>query len=85
MVRWRRLAQLTHAFPFSAHCLVDSGSSHCYVDKEYTRLRGLCTYDVSPLRLRYLDGTTSVITNAVSLHVRLASGEVPTVGNELHM
>lgn len=56
--------------------LVDSGSSHCFVDSKFAH-NYLQPYSVPPIRLRLLDGTSnSVITEAVHLSILLPSGDV---------
>jgi len=58
--------------------LVDSGSTHCFVDTKYALRHTLSTYSVSPIVLRLFDGTSNfVITQAVNLSVKFpASGDV---------
>jgi len=58
--------------------LVDSGSTHCFVDTQYALGHSLSTYSVPPIVLRLFDGTSNfVITQAVDLSVKFpASGDV---------
>jgi len=58
--------------------LVDSGSTHCFVDTKYALGHSLSTYSVSPIVLQLFDGTSNfVITQAVNLSVKFpASGDV---------
>jgi len=58
--------------------LVDSGSTHCFVDTKYALGHSLSTYSVSPIVLRLFDGTSNfVITQAVDLSVQFpTSGDV---------
>jgi len=58
--------------------LVDSGSTHCFVDTKYALGHSLSTYSVSPIVLRLFDGTSNfVITQAIDLSVKFpASGDV---------
>jgi len=58
--------------------LVDSGSTHCFVDTQYALGHSLSTYSVPPIVLRLFDGTSNfVITQAVDLSVQFpASGDV---------
>jgi len=60
------------------HALVDSGSTHCFVDTKYALGHSLSTYSVSPIVLWLFNGTSnSVITQAVDLSVKFpASGDV---------
>ena len=58
--------------------LVDSSSTHCFVDTKYALGHSLSTYSVSPIVLWLFDGTSNfVITQAVDLSVQFpASGDV---------
>jgi len=58
--------------------LVDSGSTHCFVDTKYALGHTLSTYSVSLIVLRLFDGTSNfVITQVVHLSVKFpASGDV---------
>jgi len=58
--------------------LVDSGSTHCFVDTKYALGHTLSTYSVSPIVLQLFNGTSNfVITQAVNLSVKFpASGDV---------
>jgi len=60
------------------HALVDSSSTHCFVDTKYALGHSLSTYSVSPIVLRLFDGTSNfVITQAIDLSVKFpASGDV---------
>jgi len=58
--------------------LVDSGSTHCFVDTKYALGHTLSTYSISPIVLQLFDGTSNfVITQAVDLSVKFpTSGDV---------
>jgi len=58
--------------------LVDSGSTHCFVDLQFTHKNNLTSYSVSSIVLRLFDGTLNfVITQAVDLSVQFpASSDV---------
>jgi len=60
------------------HALVDSGSTHCFVDIQFTHKNNITTYSVPPITLRLFDGTSNfVITQAVNISVKFpASGDV---------
>ena len=60
------------------HALVDSSSTHCFVDTKYALGHTLSTYSVSPIVLWLFDGTSNfVITQAVDLSVKFpASSDV---------
>ena len=58
--------------------LVDSGSTHCFVDLQFMHKNNLTSYSVSPIQLRLFDGTSNyVITQAIDLSVQFpASSDV---------
>jgi len=58
--------------------LVDSRSTHCFVDLQFAHKNNLTSYSISPIVLRLFDGTSNfVITQAVDLSVQFpASGDV---------
>src|SRR4051794_3951794 len=61
--------------PFLA--LIDSGSTHCFIDTIFAMETGLPLDLISPIPLRLFDGTSnSVITHAVDIPIRFPSGEV---------
>lgn len=66
-------------FPASisnVNTLVDSGSSHCFVDSDFAH-KHLKPYPVTPVTLRLFDGTSnSIITEAVELPLCFPSGEI---------
>jgi len=63
------------------HALVDSGSTHCFVDTKYALRHSLSTYSIPPIVLWLFDGTSNfVITQAVNLSVKFpASGDVTSM------
>jgi len=57
--------------------LLDSGSSHCFLDKSFSARHKLPVYRIKPIRLILFDGTSnSTIHEAVDLPIRFSSGEV---------
>ena len=61
--------------PFPA--LVDSGSTHCFVDQSFVNIRAISTYSVLPITLRLFDGTTTtIITRMTDISIRFTSGNV---------
>jgi len=60
------------------HALVDSGSTHCFVDVQFAHKNNISTYSIPPITLWLFDGTSNfVITQAVNLSVKFpASGDV---------
>lgn len=64
--------------PFRA--LIDSGSSHCFVDSGFIEKCNIPTISVTPLRLQLFDGTSNqTITQTVALPLHFPSGEVISV------
>ncbi|KAL7277983.1 hypothetical protein ACG7TL_007936 [Trametes sanguinea] len=61
--------------PFRA--LIDSGSSHCFVDLQFAELHRVPTSSVPPLRLSLFDGSSNhTITKSTTLPIHFSSGEV---------
>ena len=60
------------------HALVDSGSTHCFIDIKYTLKKSFPIYSVSTIVLRLFDGTSNfVITQAIDLSILFpATGDV---------
>jgi len=60
------------------HALVDSGSTHCFVDIQFVHKNNISTYSIPPITLRLFDSTSNfVITQAVDTSVKFpASGDV---------
>jgi len=58
--------------------LVDSGSTHCFVDVQFMHKNNITTYSVPPITLQLFDSTSNfVITQAVNISVKFpASGDV---------
>ena len=57
--------------------LIDSGSTHCFIDTNFVNKNLLSPYSIAPLSLRLLDGSArSVITQATDLSIRFPSGDV---------
>ena len=61
--------------PISA--LVDSGSSHCFIDSKYVNKHSLETYAIPLLELRLLDSSLNTfVTKATKLNIQFSTGEV---------
>jgi len=57
--------------------LVDSGSSHCFIDSKFVNKHSLETYAITPLELRLLDSSTNTfITKAIKLDIQFSTGKV---------
>ena len=51
--------------------LVDSGSTHCFIDSKYALEKPFTIYSVPPIVLRLFDGTSNfVITQAIDLSIQ---------------
>ena len=61
--------------PISA--LVDSSSSHCFIDSKYVNKHSLETYTIPPLELRLLDSSSNTfVTEAIKLKIQFSTGKV---------
>ena len=58
--------------------LVDSRSTHCFVDLQFVHKNNLTSYSISPIQLRLFDGTSNyIITQVINLSVQFpTSGDV---------
>jgi len=53
------------------YALVDSGSTHCFVDIKFMHRNKFTTYSVAPIVLQLFDGSSNfVITEAIDLSVQ---------------
>jgi hypothetical protein len=56
--------------------LVDSGSTHCFVDSDFAQCQNLPVYSINPIKLKLIDGSIgSAITQSVDVPVFFPSGE----------
>ncbi|KIM50369.1 hypothetical protein SCLCIDRAFT_34361 [Scleroderma citrinum Foug A] len=61
--------------PVSA--LVDSGSSHCFIDSKFVNKHSLETYSITLLELHLLDSSSNTfVTEATKLNIHFSTGEV---------
>ena len=57
--------------------LVDSSSSHCFVDLKLVNKHSLETYAITPLELHLLDSSSNTfVTKATKLNIKFSTGEV---------
>ncbi|KAG6326918.1 hypothetical protein ID866_12171 [Astraeus odoratus] len=62
---------------FDVIALLDSGSSHCFVDPVFIKTHNVVVEEISPIPLRLFDGTcNSFITQLAHFSVRFPSGDV---------
>ena len=67
---------IDHAIP-SFPVLVDSGSTHCFVDPLFANMNNLSHYSVPPIILHLFHGTTTtIITEATDLPIQFPSSDV---------
>jgi len=67
---------LTSALTSLIIALIDSGSTHCFVDSNFAHTQDLPLTSIPPIRLRLLDGTSSaIITQTTSIPVTFETGE----------
>ena len=63
-------------YSLSTQTLIDSGSSHCFIDSTFVSDNNILTTSVPPIGLRLFDGTcNSIISQEVELPVTFPSGE----------
>ena len=61
----------------STFALVDSSSSHCFIDLKYVNTHSLETYTIPPLELCLLDSSSNTfVTEAIKLNIQFSTGEV---------
>jgi hypothetical protein len=61
----------------SASGLVDSGSSHCFVDPSFISKYNIPVYEIPPVILRLLDGSVgAMITSAADILIRFTTGDI---------
>ena len=61
----------------SSSGLVDSGSSHCFVDPLFLRTNSIPSYDIPPVVLRLIDGTVgATITSAADILIRFTTNDI---------
>jgi hypothetical protein len=61
----------------SSSGLVDSGSSHCFVDPSFISQYDLPFYEIPPVTLRLLDGSVgAIITSAADILIRFTTGDI---------
>ena len=61
----------------SEKALVDSGSTHCFLDHSLVRKFRIPTHSVSPIPLKLFDGgTSSMITEAAELPIHFSSSDL---------
>jgi len=71
---------LDHLQPIPIQTLVDSGSTHCFLDSAFARGHSLPTTPTPPVELHLFDGTlNNIISEVVSLSVKFPSGEYMTL------
>ena len=57
--------------------LLDSGSSHCFIDSKFCSEHSILTKPITPITLRLFDGSSnSSITYMTSLPIRFLTGEI---------
>ena len=64
----------------SFRALIDSGSTHCFVDSAFVRRSDIPTISVEPIELTLFDGSSNaIITESVELPVKFPTGESMTI------
>ena len=58
------------------HALIDSGSSHCFIDSKFVSKHSILTKPIPPITLWLFDGSSnSTITYMISLPIQFLTGE----------
>ena len=70
---------LTSSLVSAFSALVDSRSTHCFVDTEFVKFHDLPLISVSPIELKLFDTSNSVITQSLELPVLFSTGESMTI------
>ena len=74
------LTSLIYDSSLHISALVDSSSTHCFVDTSFVQYYKLPTYSIDPIKLKLFDGTSnSIITQSIALPVKFLSGECMNV------
>ena len=70
---------MSPTIPIPFKTLIDSGSSHCFLEEKFVKTQKIATYSIDPLPLSLFDGSVnSVISEAVDLTVLFPnSSETP--------
>src|SRR6202035_2194110 len=58
--------------------LVDSGSTHCFINSRFVEEKNMTTYPINPIRLKLFDGSSSshMITKAIDIPLQIAPGHI---------
>ena len=57
--------------------MVDSGSTHCFIDLQFTTQHSLPVHTIDPVTLQLFDGTSNfVITQAIDLSIVFPTGDI---------
>src|SRR3984957_7686127 len=58
--------------------LVDSGSTHCFIDSHFVEKKNITTYPINPIRLKLFDCSSSshMITKAIDIPLQIAPGHI---------
>jgi hypothetical protein len=59
----------------SFSCMIDCGSSHCFIDSHYAKVNHFLIVSIPRMRLHLIDGSSpSYITRATDISVRFSCG-----------
>jgi hypothetical protein len=65
---------------FSTSGLVDSGSTHCFIDPKFVEKHSISSSEISPVVLHLLDGSVGVvITHAADIHICFSTNDILTL------
>jgi hypothetical protein len=64
-----------HFLNLSFSCMIDCGSSHCFIDSHYAKVNHFPIISIPHMRLHLIDGSSpSYITRATDISVRFSCG-----------
>ena len=65
------------SIPVVFRALIDSGSSHCFIESKFVKKHHVSTYPVDPISLTLFDGSSNCfVTEAVDIPICFPSGEI---------
>jgi Retroviral aspartyl protease len=69
-----------HFLNLSFSCMIDCGSSHCFINSHYAKVNHFLIVSVPQMRLRLIDGSSpSYIMRATDIFVRFSCGTIHQV------
>ena len=77
---FRLFVSFSDFLPLTSNGLVDSGSTHCFIDSSFVLKHSLPDYEIPPVSLRLIDGSAgAMITRAADLKLRFSTSDILTI------